>query len=177
VPAFEQDVLGLDVAMNHAALVRVRERIRHFAGDPQRVAHGQLLLAEQPVAQRLAFDERHHVAQDAVAFARVVQRNDVRMPEARSGGDLAQKPIEADGGGEIGAQHLDGDPASVSDVVGEVDSGHAARAELSLYPVSASKSDGQVRRGITHLELVVVWRSACIAGLEGVRDARWRGAN
>jgi hypothetical protein len=70
----EQDVLGLDVAVNDPALVREVERAGHAAGDLDRILDAELLLAIQAVAQRLALDERHHVIEEGVGFARVVQR-------------------------------------------------------------------------------------------------------
>ena len=61
VPAVQQDVLRLDVAMDHAVLVRVLQGIGYFAGDTQRVVDGELLLAREPVAQRFAFHVWHGV--------------------------------------------------------------------------------------------------------------------
>ena len=69
----QQDVLGLDVAMDDAAPVGVVERGGDFRREADGVVDGQLLLAGEPVAQRLALDERHHVVQEAVGLARVDQ--------------------------------------------------------------------------------------------------------
>jgi hypothetical protein len=41
----EEHIIGLDVAMNHAVLVGVGERARHFAQDADRVGDGQLAAA------------------------------------------------------------------------------------------------------------------------------------
>src|SRR2546422_1128139 len=57
-----------------AAAVRVAQRGRHFAGDPQRVLERQLLLPRQPFAQRLALDVRHDVVEEARGLARIVER-------------------------------------------------------------------------------------------------------
>ena len=46
--------------------------------------------------------------------------------------DLRQEPLGAEDGGELGAEDFDGDLAVVLQVVGEVDGGHAAAAELAL---------------------------------------------
>ena len=75
----EQDVLGLDVAVDDALLVGVPERVGDLAGDPDGVVDRQLRLPVEPVAQRLALDERHDVVEEAVGLARVVQRQDVRV--------------------------------------------------------------------------------------------------
>ena len=47
VPALQQNVLGLDVAMDHAVLVRVVERVGDLARDAQRVVDRKLPLARQ----------------------------------------------------------------------------------------------------------------------------------
>jgi hypothetical protein len=44
VAAVEQDVLRFDIAVDHAAFVRVGQRIGHFARDPHGVVHGELVL-------------------------------------------------------------------------------------------------------------------------------------
>jgi dolichyl-phosphate-mannose-protein mannosyltransferase len=55
----DQDVAGIDVAVHHPAPVGVVEGVRHLSRDAQRILERQLLLAGEPVAQRLALDERH----------------------------------------------------------------------------------------------------------------------
>ena len=47
----QQDVLGLDVAVDHAVAVGVVERAGDFGGDPDGVGDRKLLLAREPVAQ------------------------------------------------------------------------------------------------------------------------------
>ena len=53
-PLVQQDVLRLDVAMNDALAVGVAQRIRDLPCDAQCVIQRELLLAGDPVAQRLA---------------------------------------------------------------------------------------------------------------------------
>ncbi|HJQ67208.1 MAG TPA: hypothetical protein VJ816_12555 [Gemmatimonadales bacterium] len=53
----QQDVLGFDVPVNHAVAVRIVERARDLRRDPDRVTDGELLLAIEPVAERLALDK------------------------------------------------------------------------------------------------------------------------
>ena len=54
VSALEEDVLRLDVAVDDTELVRVRECIRDLACDADGVVDGELLLAVDARAQRLA---------------------------------------------------------------------------------------------------------------------------
>ena len=51
VAFLQEDVLRLDVAVEHVAAMRVIEGARDLAGDSHRVLQGQLLLAAQPFPQ------------------------------------------------------------------------------------------------------------------------------
>jgi hypothetical protein len=146
----EQDVLGLDVPVDHAVPVGVVERRGHLARDADGLVHRKLLLAVQPVAERLALDVRHDVEQERVGLARVEQRQDVRVLEIGGELDLGQEALGADDGRELGAQHLHRDPAVVAEVLGEVHRGHAARADLVLEAVMAGQRTRDSRRQAAH---------------------------
>ena len=146
----EQDVLGLDVAVDHAVLVGVLQRVGHLAGDAHRVLDGQLLLARQPVAQRLALDVGHDVEDQPVGLARVEQREDVRVLEVGGGLDLGQEPLGAEDGGQLGAQDLERDLAVVPHVVRQVHRGHAAGAQLALDDVAVGEGGGEAAEGVRH---------------------------
>ncbi len=132
----EEDVLGLDVAVDHAVTVGVVERGGHLDADPDGSLDGQLLLPHEPVTQRLALEIGGDVEDRAVHRPRVEEGHDVRMLQVGGGGDLVQEPVGADGSGELGPHDLDGDVAIVPEIVGQIDRGHAARAELPLDPVA-----------------------------------------
>ena len=51
VPAAEQDVLGLDVAMDHALPMRIVESVGYLAGDAHGISNRQLALALQLVPE------------------------------------------------------------------------------------------------------------------------------
>ena len=68
--------------------------------------------------------------------------------------DLAQEPLGAERGGELGVQHLERDLAVVLEVVREVDRGHAAAAELALERVAVGQ--GADRRSW-------MWFKRCLA--------------
>ena len=138
----QQDVLGLDVAMDHAVPMRVVERTRHLARDAHGVGDRELPFALEPRAQRLAVDERHDVEQQAIRIARVEQREDVRVLQLRGGLDLGEESLAAERGAEVGVQHLDGDVAIVLEVVREVDRRHPAGAEFALDAVAADQGGG-----------------------------------
>ena len=57
--------------------------------------------------------------------------------------DLAGEPVGAEQRAELGAENLDRDLAVVLEIVGQVDRGHAAAAELALEGVAAGQSRGE----------------------------------
>ena len=59
--------------------------------------------------------------------------------------DLALEPVGAEGGGELGMEHLERDGAVVAEVAGEVDRGHAPAAELALERVAVASAFAQRR--------------------------------
>ena len=136
----QQDVLGLDVAVDHPVPVGVVERRGHLGGDPHRVGHGELLLPVEPAPERLALDEGHDVEEEAVGLARVEQREDVRVLQVGGELDLGQEPLGADDGGELGPEQLEGDLPVVPEVLGQEDRGHAAGADLALDPVAVGRA-------------------------------------
>ena len=144
--AGEQNVLGLDVAVHDAVPVRVLERARRLGGDAERVLHRKLPLAVEPLAQRLALDERHGEPELAGGFAGVVHGQDVRMLEARGESDLALKALGAERDGELGPEDLERDRTFVTEVVREIDDGHPAAAELALERIAVGKGISEVDR-------------------------------
>ena len=51
MPALDQDVRRLDVAVDHAPVVRIPERVGHLAGDLDRAVDRELLLAVNALSQ------------------------------------------------------------------------------------------------------------------------------
>src|SRR2546430_5623262 len=66
VIAGQEDVFGLDVAMDDAVSVRVGQRVTDLEGDAQRRLEWQALLPLQAGPPRLALDVRHHVVAPSV---------------------------------------------------------------------------------------------------------------
>ena len=58
---------GLDIAVNHALAVRVRQRIQYFSHDACRLAHGEAFVGLKVILQLLAFNEFHRNKSHALA--------------------------------------------------------------------------------------------------------------
>ncbi len=153
----QQDVLGLDVAVDHTVAVRVVQGRGDLPRQLRGVFDREPAFTVQANAQRLALHHRHHVIEEPVGLARIVQRQDVRMIEPGRDPDLAQEPFGAEHGRQLRPQHLERDPAVVPQVLGQVDRCHAALAELPLDAVAIGEGgrqpfgDGTHRRSIVSL--------------------------
>ena len=143
VAPLEQDVLRLDITVDDAPLVGVPQGIGDFPGHPHRLVDRELLVAGQPVAQRFALDERHHVKHGAVHLARIVEREDVGVLQVGGGPDLLEEPFRANDHGELGLQHLERDLPVVAEVLRQIHRGHAALAQLPLDPVAVGQRGGE----------------------------------
>ena len=119
--------------------VRERERVGDLDQDADRLVHRELALRERGGRGGSPVHVGHDVVEEAVGLAGVEQRQDVRVLQPGGDADLAGEALGAEGRGELGAEHLDGDLAVVLQVVGEVDGGHAALAELALDPVGGAE--------------------------------------
>ncbi len=135
----KQDVLRLDIAMHHATTVRVLQRICDLARDLQGVVDGQLLVAIESVAQRLALDVWHDVEQGTGRLARVIERQNVRVPQICCRLDLAPKPFRPQRHGHVRPQHLHRHAPMVLQILGQIHRGHAADAEHPLQSVAVSE--------------------------------------
>jgi len=65
--------------------------------------------------------------------------------------DLAQEPVRAQCGGDLVAQHLDGDGAVVSRVAGEEDHSHPPSAELPVYRITVRQGGSEALLKATHM--------------------------
>ncbi len=77
----EEDVLGLDVAVDDPAGVRGGERLHQVTREAQDLLDGQRA-GGQPVGERLPFDEVHDVIGKPVALIGPVNGDDVRVLQA-----------------------------------------------------------------------------------------------
>ncbi len=99
----QEDVLRLQVAMDHAARVRGRQAVGDGGGDPNGLAPRADALRD-PRTQRLAFEQLHHRDGHAVDHGELVNGQDARMRQRRdcAGLDLEAPPHLGIGGDMIG---------------------------------------------------------------------------
>ena len=139
----EQDVAGLDVAVNDAALVRVREPARHVLEDADRLGNRERALAD-PFAERRSLDEGHDEEREPLHLARGQDRHDVGMLEAGRDHHLPLKAGDIHPARETLGQHLDDDLAVERRIVGEEHMRHTAAAQFPLHGIVVT--EGLVER-------------------------------
>ena len=101
VCASQQDVLGLDVAVDDAARVRVGQRLGDRQRDPPRLIVRERAVAIEAAAQILAADQLHDQIGPPVGLARLAHRHDAGVIEEAHHLRLAQK---SPAGGAIGGE-------------------------------------------------------------------------
>jgi hypothetical protein len=146
----EQDILRLDVAVDHPVAVGVVEGTRNGAGDLDGGVHGELLLPLEALAQRFACDMRHGVVDEAAGLAGVEERQDVGVLQVRGDPDLAQKPLDAEQGRQFGFQDLERDETVVLQVARDVHRRHPADASFALDRVLLGEGGGELREKVGH---------------------------
>ena len=131
-PTLEEDVLRLDVAVNHAPGVRVVERQRDLLQQARGIERRQRSLRCETLGQRLAVDVPHHEEDDAVLLVGAVDGDDVGVRELCRGPGFAQEPVAHSRRlGQMRGQHLDRDFPVKIDIDREIDDAHPAATELS----------------------------------------------
>ena len=143
VPALQQDVLRLDVAMHDTQAVRIAERVGHFTGDPQRLVDRELRVTRQAISQCFTRDKRHHVEQQSLHFTAVQQRENMRVLQSRRGFDFGDETPGAKRGTEIFVQHLDRHLAFVSQIERLEHGGHAASTGFAIDAISVGERRGE----------------------------------
>ena len=143
----DEDVLGLEIAMHDAALVRGGHAAGRLRGDIERDPVGQRAPQERR-AERLAFEELRHDVGPALVDPHVEHRQDVGMAEGGGGqGFLFEAQHAAGVARQFRRQHLEGDVPLQAQVVGAVDHAHPAGADHGDDLVRAearSRCQGQV---------------------------------
>ena len=148
----QQNIFGLDVAMNHTVPMCVAESTCDFVCYAQCVVDGKLALTVESCAKRFTFDIRHYVEQLAFDLPRIEQWENVRMLKSRSYMDLRQESLGAEYGGELGEENFYCDLSSMPQIFREVDGRHAPFTKLALDAVPLGESGRQTISWASHLK-------------------------
>jgi len=137
--AREQHVVGLDVAVHDAAIVRVRERARHVTENAHGFAGRERAAFAEPCAETFSLDERHREVQNALRVPGIQHRYDIGLLQRRGDPDFALESLGAEAGSELRGKNFDHDAAAESPLFGDEDARHAAPAELVVEGVRAAQ--------------------------------------
>ena len=139
-PVGNEHVRRLDVAMDHAVGVGMRQRVAQRDPDLDHVAVGQAPLGEEPVERR-PLDELGDEIRTLVIDRGLVQRDDPGVREPGRGASLALEPPAYDA---LAGEDLDRDVAVEPFVAREPHGGEAASPEPAAEAV-ALEDDRAVR--------------------------------
>ena len=169
----DQDVLRLDVAVDHVARVGDAEPARDLDRVGDRLLGVERADPSDPLLQRLALDVLEDDVGVAAVLAGVDHRDDVGVGELGHRPRLLAEALELVLLlGHLAVHDLDRDRPVEGLVAGQVDGRHAAAAQLRLQPVAAGEhradhragGAGAHRRRISRAIPRPPGRSACAAG-------------
>ena len=126
----DENIAGLDVAVDEPGPVRGVQRVGHLAGDPERAFGVERAVAPQHGAEILAFDVGHGQVERPVVLPSVDHVDNVRLVERscdlRLAQEAAPKTLVIR---HVRRQQLEGDPLPGLRVLGNVDGAHRARPD------------------------------------------------
>jgi hypothetical protein len=123
--AGKQDVVGLDVTVDDAVAMRVRQRARNVAQDADGFGEWNRSAIEPPT-ERVALDVRHREPGAPPSVSSDENRDDVGVLELRGEKHFAAEPLDRDAGQQVGRKHLHDDQAVQRMFTGDVGARHAA---------------------------------------------------
>ena len=167
----DQDVAGLDVAMDHPRAMSVGERGAHLVQDRPDDRQRQPARALHHVLERAPLHVPHHEEVEAFRLPHRVDRHDVRMMQLGDGDGLVLEALDHPFAQEQAGRHdLDGHLAVERDLVREEDGRHPASAELAADLELAEGGAPQPLDDVGHR------RGRVIRGVQRHRERRDRRA-
>jgi hypothetical protein len=147
----QQDVGGLQVPVEDAALVRMMHAPRHL-GQPARgdflVIRNPQSAIRNPPGEAAALDQFHREVVPALVLADLVDRDDVRVVEAGGRLGLGLEALDVTGRRELaGEDHLQGDGTVEAHLPRPVHDAHAAAGDDFQQFVVADVADRRPRHG------------------------------
>ena len=131
----QENVLRLDVSMDHSVAVREIQRVGNFTGDLDGVGHRQLPFTSQPIPKAFTLDKRHREPQLVIRLPRVEDADDVRVLKAGGEADFLLETIGAERRRDLGMEDFQRDRSIVSEVVREKHGGKAAASQFAVDPI------------------------------------------
>src|SRR3954468_5951457 len=96
--------------MDNSMSMGVLQRAQDLGCNPDAVVQRELPLALEPLPKGGALDVRHGVPQLSGGNARLEQRQDVGMLQARGGADFLLETLGPERSRQLGVQHLQRNP-------------------------------------------------------------------
>jgi hypothetical protein len=127
--------------------VGVAKRLGYRHSNPDRLIDRQLPLAVEARPKRLALDERHDIVEVTAGFARIEQRDEIRMLEVCRDLDLGEEALGAEYLTYFRLEDFQRDEPIMANVACAEYRGHPSRADLALNEVTASQSLMKRSRG------------------------------
>ena len=161
----QQDVVGLEIAVHHLAVVHHLEGLPHLHHQLHGEGHRQALMAAEEVREGDPGAELHDRVGQALVLPIVVEGDEVGVDEAAAGQGLileARQDLRISG--EALVEHLDGHRLTQPDVGALIHRAHASSADAALYPVAAA--EGGPEEGI-HGVLIPWAREPAAATIQG----------
>ena len=144
----DEDVLRLQIAVNHLEIVRARDASGDLDHDPHRACDGERPLGDEVRQDAAAQDLHHDVRGVVLRLALVEDLDDVGVAELLRALGLPAKALAHDVvGGERRVQDLDGAGAIDELVARAVDGGHPPLADDVLEHVAAGQQRADPRVG------------------------------
>ena len=171
----DQDVGGLDVAMNQVAIVRGVEAVRGLLEDEQRPPHPQRAFATDQGLEIAALDVAHRDEELSVGLAGVEDRHDVGVVDLGRAARLVDEALaKLRIGGQSRREELQCHLASELHVLRQVDDAHPAAADQRLDPVAGHR--GTDARVVSHScpEKKLSNDLRRLPGFVGVGSPMWR---
>src|SRR3989449_1624847 len=150
-------VRRFDVAVDHAAVVGVRQRREHLDHDIELALERQRVVPTDDRAQVAAVHQLHRDEELVLGFAEVVDRDDVGVLQHAGGARLAQEALtDVGGAAHLGGEELEGDVAPQDGVVGLPHDAHGALADEL---VQLELAESPVLLGLGHPTAVCTGRA------------------
>ena len=132
----QENVLGLDVPVDHVVPVRVLERLQNGHGNRHRFFNRKLRVVLKAVAKGTSGDEGHDEVQKPGGFSHVEQWKDPGMLESGENCDFAMEPVPANRLLQMRIKNLDGNRNAIEEPICAEHLRHPTSPDLAVHEVA-----------------------------------------